>query len=356
MKRRKFTLNERWQNVLLLIFLALWNLAFFIFGWWKGSWYIGLGMDFAIIVILLEHLGRHIPAKKQPLYERALSIGFPILLLLAWELLVRGGVLKALWFPPPSQIVRAIWDLSVTYEKFTQTSLLGRPWLIPSAFRAEGWAGVRALMAESHVLATLMRVLAGFLLGSIPGLILGAFMGMNRTVRVMLDPVISAVYVVPKITILPLMMLIFSPFGETYKIVTVAIAAFFLVLINTMTGVRDIDPVYLEAGRNYGASGSKLFWHVIIPGALPVIFAGLRLALGTALIVIVAVEFVRAKKGVGYITWYYWEVMQTHNMYAGLVVTMILGVLLTLSLQWIQRLVMPWQREERPAVAEVAEG
>ena len=78
---------------------------------------------------------------------------------------------------------------------------------------------------------------------------------------------------------------------------------------------------------------------------MPVIFAGLRLALGTALIVIIAIEFVRAKTGVGFLTFYYWEILAPEKMYAGLLVVMLLGVLLTIGLQWVERLVMPWRRE-----------
>jgi ABC-type nitrate/sulfonate/bicarbonate transport system permease component len=111
-----------------------------------------------------------------------------------------------------------------------------------------------------------------------------------------------------------------------------------------MAGVRDIDPVFVMAGRNYGARGLPLYRHVIIPAALPVIFAGLRLALGTALIVIISIEFLRAKQGVGYMTFYYWEVLNPEKMYAGLVVVMILGVVLTYGLQWAQRKLMPWAR------------
>ena len=110
------------------------------------------------------------------------------------------------------------------------------------------------------------------------------------------------------------------------------------------TPPKFIDPVFLMAGRNYVARGLALLWHVILPAAMPVIFAGLRLALGTALIVIISVEFLRAKQGVGFMTFYYWEVMSPEKMYAGLVVVMILGVLLTYGLQWLQRRLMPWQR------------
>jgi NitT/TauT family transport system permease protein len=87
-----------------------------------------------------------------------------------------------------------------------------------------------------------------------------------------------------------------------------------------------------------------MFRHVILPGALPMIFSGLRLALGTGLIVVVAIEFVRAKIGVGRVILYYWEIMSIEKMYAGLFVTMVLGVLLTYGLQVVERWVMPWQR------------
>jgi ABC-type nitrate/sulfonate/bicarbonate transport system permease component len=162
----------------------------------------------------------------------------------------------------------------------------------------------------------------------------------------MLDTTMSAIYVLPKIAIFPIMMLIFpNPFGEGPKVAVVAISAFFLVAINTMVGVRDIDPIFLQAGRNYGANRLQMLRHVIIPAALPVIFAGLRLALGTALIVIVAIEFVRAQKGVGYLIYYNWQVGSTDKMYAGLFVTMVLGVLLTYGLQGLERWVMPWRKD-----------
>ncbi|MEZ4870058.1 MAG: ABC transporter permease [Caldilineaceae bacterium] len=324
--------------------ILAWGVIFWLLGLWTHYWWLGLAVILLLVVLLADRVGQTIPIRQRNRYEQWLALGFPLLLLVAWEWLVRGGVLSARWFPPPSRILLALIDLSVSYDQFNETSLLGRPWLIPLHWLREGWPGVQALLVESHLLATLWRVFAGFLIGALPGVLLGMVMGMNRTVRLLLDTTMSAVYVLPKIAIFPIMMLLFAdPFGEEPKIAVVAISAFFLVAINTMVGVRDIDPVLIQAGRNYGARGWSLFIHVILPGALPVIFAGLRLALGTALIVIVAIEFVRAKKGVGFMTFYYWEILATEKMYAGLVVVMILGVLLTKGLQWVERRVMPWE-------------
>jgi len=280
--------------------------------------------------------------------DRLLSIGFPILLLVLWESAVALKWLDARFFPAPSTVGVALWNLIANGE------LLGPFWLLPGKVRAGDWSGVLKVFEEGHLWISLFRIFSGFLLGAIPGIILGVIMGMNRTIRVAFDPVISAVYVLPKIAILPLVMLIFG-IGEISKIVIVGIASFFLVLINTTAGVRDIEPIFIEAGQNYGASRWQMFYHVIIPGALPIIFAGLRLSLGTALIVIIAAEFVAAKYGLGYLIWFSWQTLLTENMFAGLVIIMILGALFTSGLQAIEKWLMPWQREERPAPVDVSD-
>lgn len=332
------------REAVLLGLLLLLNSAFWVFGLWRDYWWAGLLLSFIMIVALAEQVGKRLPLRYKTWYERGLALGFPVVVLLCWELLVGAGILSARWFPPPSQIGSALIDLTVNYDEFNETSLIGRPWLLPQTFATQGWDGVVAQVNESHVWATLMRVLLGFVIGGAPGILIGMVMGLNKTVRTMLDTTMSAIYVLPKIAIFPIMMLIFeNPFGEGPKVAVVAISAFFLVAINTMTGVRDIDPVYLQAGKNYGANRWQMFWHVIMPGALPVIFSGLRLALGTALIVIVAVEFVRAQIGVGYVVYYHWQVLETAKMYAGLFVVMLIGILLTYGLQWLERRLMPWR-------------
>jgi ABC-type nitrate/sulfonate/bicarbonate transport system permease component len=111
-----------------------------------------------------------------------------------------------------------------------------------------------------------------------------------------------------------------------------------------MAGVQGIDPVLLQAGKNFGANRWQMFRHVIVPATLPIIFSGLRLALGTSLVVIVAVEFVRSQSGVGYLVYYNWQVLSPPKMYAALLVIMALGVGLTALLQFVERRAMPWRR------------
>jgi NitT/TauT family transport system permease protein len=280
--------------------------------------------------------------------DRLLSFGFPILLLALWQEAVALKWLDARFFPAPSTVAIALWNL------IASGALLGPFWLLPDKIRAGDWAGVRNVFAEGHLWVSLFRIFTGFILGALPGILLGVIMGMNRTVRVALDPVVSAVYVLPKIAILPLVMLVFG-IGEVSKIVIVAISSFFLVLINTTAGVRDIEPIFFEAGYNYGAKRWQMLRHVIIPGAFPIIFAGLRLSLGTALIVIIAAEFVAAKYGLGYLIWFSWQTLLTEDMFAGLVIVMILGALFTSGLQAIEKWLMPWEREERPASVDASD-
>jgi len=348
MKERRAT--TRYTRRLLLALLAglAWNAAFTLTDAWKSLWMLGFAGDVLLVAIVAEYLWNLLPPKYLALYERGLAIVFPLFALVAWEVFAQKGILNPRWFPPPSQVFAALWELCIQYDTFTKTSLLGRPWLIPQQWNDAGFRGVAALFQESHLFATLSRVFAGFLFGAIPGIVIGVLMGMNRVIRLMLDATMSAIYVLPKIAIFPMMMLIFAnPFGEGPKIAVVAVGSFFLVAINTMAGVRDIAPVYFESGRNYGANRWQMFWHVIVPGALPVIFAGLRLALGTAIITTVAIEFVRAKEGAGYLILYYWEVMVPEKMYAALVVVMLLGIVLNAGLTWFEKWMMPWKRDEQ---------
>ena len=322
---------------------------------YRRWWWLVLGLlNLATLTWSAQKIGETLPAKRKKRFDLYLALLFPTLLLLYWQWIVVNGYLNPRWFPPPTKIVAALYELVAYFDnKFEQTSMLGFPFAeegisLRKSFAEAGWAGVwENHLLKSHVWVTLQRVFLGFLIGTLPGILVGVLMGLNQTLRVMLDSTLSAIYVLPKIAIFPLMMLIFGnitgdPFGEGPIIAVVAISSFFLVTFNTIAGVRDVNPVLLMAGKNYGANPWQLFRHVIFPAALPVIFAGLRIALGTSLIVVVAVEFIRAKSGVGRTTFYHWEILATEKMYAGLLVVMLLGVLLTISLQWVERKFMPW--------------
>ncbi len=244
--------------------------------------------------------------------EQLLAILSPLLLIGLWEGLVRVRVLDSRFFPPPSSIVGTFADLISSGELF------------------------------QHIGASLKRVLLGFLVGGVPAILLGLVMGLSRWARAALNPIIAATYPLPKSAILPLVMLIFG-LGDASKVVLVAIGVFYLVLINTMAGVLTIQPIFLDVGRNFGASRFQVFRTIALPGALPLIFAGLRLGLGIGLILIVIAEIVGARSGIGYMIWQAWTIFAVERMYVGLVVIAILGWMAALILDQIERLLIPWK-------------
>lgn len=245
--------------------------------------------------------------------EITLTIAAPLLLLAIWELLSRGGVLNPIFWPRPSSLIDTFWRM-VTKE---------------------------GLMTDIRI--SLLRIIGGFLLGAVPAVVLGLAMGLFWPVRVFFMPLASAIYAIPKIAVLPLVIIAFG-IGEASKLVIVAVSIFFLVALNTMSGVLEIDPTYRDAARNLGASRWELFYSVALPGALPQIFTGLRLGLGFALIVIVGAEFLAAKRGIGYQIWEDYQTLRIKQMFVGLVVTALMGWGLTMLLTGLERLAMPWRR------------
>lgn len=244
--------------------------------------------------------------------ERILSFTSPLLLLVGWEVLVQVGLLDKRFFPAPSSIVGTFQNLVTSGELF------------------------------KHLQASISRIVVGFMMGAIPALALGIVMGLSRWIRAFFNPWIAALYPIPKLAILPLIMLIFG-LGEMSKYVIIAIAVFFLVVYNTMAGVMNIPNIYLDVGKNFGANKLQFYWTVALPGALPLIFTGIKLAAGVALLVIVAAEFVGAKTGIGYLIWQSWQTFSVETMYVGLVVISILGFLVSLGLDELEHVLIPWR-------------
>ncbi len=256
--------------------------------------------------------------EKKPLWKRAdvgerlLSIFSPLLLLVLWEVLARAGLLNPIFFPAPSSIAG-------TFEQMVSSGVLA-----------------------DNLGASIGRIIIGFTLAAVPGLALGMLMGLSPWIRAALNPMVAVTYPVPKLAILPLILLIFG-LGETSKYVIVAIGGFYLILINTMAGVMNIEKIYLDVGKNLGASRWEIYRTIALPGSLPMIFAGFRLAWGVCLLVIVAAEFVGAKAGIGYLIWQSWQTFSVEQMYVGLIVVSLLGYISSLILDELERVLIPWK-------------
>ena len=254
-------------------------------------------------------------ARQRRLIELALTLAAPVVLLAGWETLSRSGTLNPRFYPAPSSLSGEALAL------LRDGSLLADVWV------------------------SLGRILGGFLLGSVPAVLFGLAMGLFWPVRAFLMPIATAIYAIPKIALVPLVVIIFG-LGETSKYVMVALSIFFLVALNTMAGVLAIDRSYKDVARNFGASPAALFLTVALPGALPAVFTGLRLGLGFCLVVIVGTEFIAAQDGIGRFIYDSWSILAIKKVYVGLIVTGIMGWLLTLGLDLIERLVLPWKPAE----------
>jgi NitT/TauT family transport system permease protein len=235
-----------------------------------------------------------------------------VVLLAAWEIAGRAGWINPLFFPVPTLIVATMGRMIANGELWT------------------------------HLSVSLRRVALGFVLGAFPAVAVGLAMGYSGKVRVLVEPLISATYPIPKLVILPIIMLIFG-IGDASKIVIVAVGAFYPAVINAAAGVAEIRPVFFEVARNFNATRWQKFWRVVIPGSLPMVFTGLRLAFGMALLMVVASEFVSARTGIGAMIWLAWETLRTDKLYAGIAAWAIIGIVSSAALAGVQRRVIRWR-------------
>lgn len=242
---------------------------------------------------------------------RWVSLVLVILFFIVWEIGGRFGLVSALFFPKPSTIAQTLGETIISGKIVTA---LG---------------------------ATFYRMFFGLLIGGLLGLVLGLAMGWSRPLQVVVDPIIAALHPIPKISIFPLIMIVFG-IGEASKVVTVAVSTFFPMLINTMAGVRQISPIHFEVAENYGANRFNTFTHVVLPGSLPLILVGTRLSINTALVLTIAVELLTAREGLGAMIWLAWETLRTEELYASLFVTALLGFSFNRFLQYLHHRFLPW--------------
>jgi NitT/TauT family transport system permease protein len=254
---------------------------------------------------------KRVAAKRR---DRLISIASPVGLLLAWELAAQAGLIDVRFFPAPSSILRALWTIAQSGELWEDTSI------------------------------SLQRLFFGFLLGGVPALVLGVVMGLSRPVRAFIDPLVAATYPIPKSSILPLILLIFG-LGEMSKVMMVAIGVFYPIVINSTAGVLQINKVYLDVGHSFKANRWEMFRTVALPGALPFIMTGVKLGAGLGLILIAIAEMVGAKSGIGYMIWSAWETFSVERMYVGLFVIAVIGFVMTLGLNELERWLIPWKAD-----------
>ena len=237
----------------------------------------------------------------------------PLALLVLWQTAAQAGVLDPDKLPPPTDVLAA-----------------GR------RLAADGTLG--GFLADS-----VQRAVAGLLIGGLLALALGTLAGLLRIGDDLVDPTVQMARMLPHLGLVPLL-IIWLGIGESTKITLVALGAFFPVYLNTYAGIRDIDERLVEAAKTCGLSAPERIRHVVLPGALPAVFIGLRLAFAAGWLSLVVGEQVNGDGGLGFMMMEAREFSQTDVVVLGLVVYAALGLLSDLVLRVLERRLLAWRR------------
>ena len=246
------------------------------------------------------------------LWQKALRLASPLLLLLLWEALSRFGLLDRRFFPPPSEVV---WSARLMVQDGS---------------------------LAAAVLSSLRRLAIGYVCGALLGVAVGLWLGLSSWSRALFEPWLIVTYPVPKLAVYPLLVLIVG-LGEAPIVLLLAIAIFYVVAINLIAGVLAIRPVILDVGRDCNASFLQLVRTVALPASMPHIFTGLEIAMGIAYIVLIAAEFVGAKSGLGSVIWSSWQLFDVAPMYVAIVTISVLGYVSVMLLRLAAGIMMPWR-------------
>jgi ABC-type nitrate/sulfonate/bicarbonate transport system permease component len=240
---------------------------------------------------------------------------YSILLLLAlWEAIARSGLVTPRLVPSLVVIGEAFWRALVSGD----------------------------LLYHSGI--SLFRALGGFFLAVIAGCGLGAAMARNRLVDALFEPIFSFGFPIPRIALYPIFIFIFG-LGNGSKLALVFLEGMFPITLHTYQGIRSVESKLIWAGSSMGASERQLFWRVLVPAALPMIFTGFRIALPVALIIVVSTEIIGESVGLGYFINFASASFDNAKAMAGIVAVAIIGFALDRGLVWLRNRVVFWQPE-----------
>jgi sulfonate transport system permease protein len=250
--------------------------------------------------------------------KRLLPWIVPTLVLLLWQGASHFGLLRVQIMPAPSAVAAAAWRLTLSGELWTDIEV--------SAGRA----------------------LTGFAIGGGIGFILGMANGLSSVSETLLDSTLQMVRNIPHLALIPLVILWFG-IDEEAKLFLVALGVFFPIYVNTLHGVRSVDPHLLEMGRAYGMSDRTLFLRVVLPGALPSIFVGFRYGLGIMWLTLIVAETISASSGIGFMAMNAREFMMVDVVVVSILIYAVLGKLADSIARLLERNCLAWN----PAYAEV---
>jgi len=252
------------------------------------------------------------------------------------------------WYRAHISTVRGLLSLVIVGLVWEIAGRSGR-WPLILAPISDIWGKFLQLSAtgelQRHVLVSLNEFFIGFAIAAVLGILLGIAIASSEAVKDFVDPWVSAIYATPTVALAPLFIFMFG-IDAPSKMAVVFLLAIFPVVINTSTGIRSTDQVYIEAARSFSASRAQIFTKVLIPSALPFIVAGLRLGIGRGLVGVVVGEFIGARAGLGYLIFRSSQAFQIDAMWVGVFLLAGTGVLAVIVLQKVERRMAPWRQFE----------
>jgi len=229
-----------------------------------------------------------------------------------WQAASSAGLINSLFLPSPLRIAAALQEIIVNGELFR------------------------------HLGASLFRIGVGWLIGSIGGIILGGAIGLSSLGRSAGLPFISALFPVPKIALLPLLIL-WLGIGEASKIATIALGVFFPMAISTYAGVDSVPRNLIRMAQSFDIPVHAIVRNVIIPATMPSILSGCRISASIALILVVAAEMIGANVGIGAYLLTAGNLMQTDQLMAAIVAISVLGLMIGALISWLERVLLRWR-------------
>jgi NitT/TauT family transport system permease protein len=254
----------------------------------------------------------------------------PVVLLVLWEALTRGGFINPQILPAPSQVLLRWIAYLEPLEAYDPADMSYLAWLFSGEL-------------PHDALASSIRVVGGFAIGTGLALPLGLLMGGSARIYQLMNPLIQLLRPIPPIAYIPLAILWFG-LGNPPAFFLISLGAFFPVLMNTISGVRTVDAIYIRAARNLGASGATLFLRVILPAATPHILTGLRVGIGVAFIVVIVAEMIAVNNGLGFRILEAREFMWSDKIIAGMITIGLLGLAIDTGMDRINRYLLRWHR------------
>ena len=241
-----------------------------------------------------------------------MSVAAFAILIALWQIATGTGLISPIFLPSPMRVVRALVDLAMS----------GDLW--------------------RHMSASLMRIGYGWLIGTVFGIGIGLMVGLFTVSRAVGLPLVAALFPIPKIALLPLLIL-WLGIGEGSKVATIALSVFFPTVIATFSGVDSVPRNLIRMAQSFNVPLWRIVSQVLVPGALPGILSGFRISIAAALLVLVAAEMIGAQYGIGAFLILTGNMMQTDRLMAGVVVVSVLGLSMSMIVSAVERRLLRWR-------------